>query len=88
MADKRYWVKDAFKYHKRGSLHRQLGIPQKEKIPVSTLKKIVGTKIGNKANGKTVTLLLKRRASLALTARGFKRRGKKKKAGGKCRRRK
>lgn len=54
MAEK--WIQKAIK--KKGALHRQLGIPQSKKIPVSLLKKI------SKKGGK-----LGRRARLALTLR-------------------
>jgi hypothetical protein len=45
--DKRYamakkpkrWIKKALKKHKKGALHRQLGIPLNQKIPMSVLEK-------------------------------------------------
>jgi len=62
---------------KKGALHRQLGFPEDKKIPVGLLQKIVnaniGDKIAYKVNGKrkviTITRLLKKRATLALTFR-------------------
>jgi len=62
---------------KKGALHKQLGIPSSQKIPVRLLEKIVHASIGDKityrVGGKTVTkrvtALLKRRANLALTFR-------------------
>lgn len=67
------WIQKAVK--KKGALSRQLGIPEKENIPLSLLAKIKGTKIGSKIKNPTkkghrkikVTLLLKRRAVLAHT---------------------
>lgn len=47
---------------KKGALHKQLGIPQGEKIPVSTLKEKA------KSNNETT----RKRAQFALNARKFK----------------
>jgi len=66
------WMQKAFKKHKKGSLHRQLGIPQDKTIPVKTLRDIKNTTIGKKSHGKKVTTLLKRRVVLALNARKAK----------------
>jgi hypothetical protein len=63
------WIGEAFSKHKKGALHRQLDIPQDERIPTYKLEKIVKTEIGKHAYGKKVTVLLKRRANLALNAR-------------------
>lgn len=60
---------------KKGALHRQLGIPEDQPIPMSLLDKILlarpGDKITYKVNGQikkiTVTPLLIRRARLAKT---------------------
>ncbi len=60
------WIQKASKSRRKGALHRQLGIPQDQKIPKSKLRKIVSTPIGRKACGKTVSRLLKRRALFAL----------------------
>lgn len=35
---KKRWIQRALKYHKKGALHRQLGIPADEKIPIGVLK--------------------------------------------------
>ena len=77
---KEKWMQEAFKNHKAGSLHRQLGVPSAKNIPKTFLVVIKRTKIGEVARnptkvGKrrvTVTLLLKRRGVLAHTARNFK----------------
>ena len=71
----KFWIQKAIK--KPGALSRQLGIPVKKNIPKTLLEKIKSTKIGTKIRnptktGKrviTVTRLLKRRATLALTLR-------------------
>jgi len=61
---------------KKGALRRQLGIHEGRKIPMGLLDKIASTEIGRTVhyNGKsfTVTNLLKKRAVLARTYRGFK----------------
>lgn len=64
------WAQRAFENRKKGSLHRMLGIPDKVNIPVTWMKAIVDTpigehchnptKIGNK-RGVRVTKLLKQR---------------------------
>jgi len=77
---KEKWMQAAFKNHKAGSLHRQLGVPSVKNIPKSFLVVIKRTTLGEVARnptkvGKrrvTVTRLLKKRAVLAHTARGFK----------------
>ena len=71
---------------KKGALHRQLGIPQDEKIPVTLLKKIKKAKIGETITNPTkkgkrkikVTQLLKRRANLALTLKELAKKKKRK----------
>jgi hypothetical protein len=63
---KEKWAQEAFSGHTKGALHRQLGIPETEKIPKKTLRDIVDTDIGKKSHGHTVTLLLKQRANAAL----------------------
>lgn len=76
---KELWIADAFKKHKEGALHRQLGIPQKTKIPRTLLAKIKRTALGKKIinptkTGKrriTVTRLLKSRAVLVHTVGSF-----------------
>lgn len=56
---KRKWIKGAFRRHKRGALHRQLGIPANRRIPLSVLRRAARSR----------KLLLRRRAQLALTLR-------------------
>ena len=70
----RFWIQNALRKHKKGSLHRQLGVPAKDRIPFTLLRKIAAAEIGTKVRnptekGKriiTVTPLLKKRAVLAL----------------------
>ena len=61
---------------KEGALSKQLGIPIKDKIPMKLLKKLVKIENGSNFihNGKTkkMTPLLKRRVSLAITLKSFK----------------
>lgn len=61
---------------KKGALRKQLGIREGRTIPDGLLNKIAETPIGNHVsyNGRsfTVTQLLKKRAVLARTYRGFK----------------
>jgi hypothetical protein len=61
---------------KKGALRRQLGIHEGKTIPTGLLDKLASTEIGKTVhyNGKifTVTNLLKKRAVLARTYRGFK----------------
>ena len=67
------WIQDID--IKKGALHKQLGIPEDEKIPMSLLEKILIAKPGDKVtyyvDGKKkevkVTPLLQRRARLAKT---------------------
>jgi hypothetical protein len=56
------WIAGAVRRH-RGALHRMLGVPAGEKIPLTLLRK------ASKAAGK-----LGKRARLALTLRGFRKR--------------
>lgn len=77
---KKYWIQDAVKKGKKGSLHRQLGVPKNKTIPKALLNKIKATPIGKKIKnpaktGKRrvkVTRLLKKRAVLAHTLRELK----------------
>lgn len=68
-AKSKLWIQKAIK--KKGALRNALGIKEGETIPESILTRIknaeVGTKISFKGKKITVTGLLKRRASLALT---------------------
>lgn len=57
------WIAGALAKHKPGSLHRQLGVPEGETIPVRTLE------VAAKAGG-----LVGKRARLALTLRRLGRR--------------
>lgn len=62
---------------KKGSLSRMLGIPEKDNIPLTLLRKIVKTETGMIIRNPTksgkrkikVTRLLKKRASFALTVK-------------------
>ena len=65
---KEKWIQNATNPQKKGSLHRQLGIPQDTIIPKKTLRDIVNTDIGKHSHGHTVTPLLKKRANFALNA--------------------
>jgi len=75
---KKLWIQSASL--KEGTLSRQLGIPESEDIPVGLLKKIKETPTSTimenpMKTGKRyykITPLLKKRASLALTLKGFK----------------
>lgn len=68
------WIQQAGDHKHKGSLHRQLQVPQKERIPKSFLKKIQAAKTGEKIKNPTktgkrsveVTTLLKRRTAFAL----------------------
>ena len=57
------WIQHALRHHKKGSLHRMLKIPLGQKIPLTTLRH--AAKHGR-------TLLLRRRAQLALNMRRFR----------------
>jgi len=79
---RRRWVQHAVK--KPGSLSRQLGIPERENIPTTLLKRIRRAPMGKLLKNPTaagrsrikITPLLKTRANLALTFRGFHRPGR------------
>jgi hypothetical protein len=68
------WIQEAGDHKHKGSLHRQLQVPQKERIPKSLLKKIQAAETGDKVRNPTktgkksieVTTLLKRRTAFAL----------------------
>lgn len=76
----KYWIHDAVKAHKKGTLHRQLKVPMDKKIPKRLLSKIKGAEIGKTVRNPSkvgkrrvkVTGLLKKRAVLAHTLRGLK----------------
>ena len=66
----KYWVREAFKGHKRGALHRQLGVPLDRRIGKKLLTKIKNTPLhqGKTVRGHRVTRLMKKRAVAALNA--------------------
>lgn len=67
---------------KKGTLSKQLEIPEKKNIPIKLLRKIKNTNAGEKIKNPTksgkkvirVTRLMKKRANLAITLKRFKRR--------------
>ena len=61
MAEKKKWIQDAIKPQNVGKLHKQLGVPQGQKIPAKKLAKAAA------APGK-----LGQRARLAQTLKGMK----------------
>lgn len=69
------WIRCALKNHKKGSLHRMLHVPASQKIPDKDIKKVMGADIGDEIMEEgeevTVTRLVKQRAGLARTLRGF-----------------
>lgn len=68
------WIQKAGDHKHRGSLHKQLQVPQKETIPKSLLRKIQAAETGERVHNPTktgrrsipVTTLLKRRTAFAL----------------------
>ncbi len=58
---KKQWIQDALSKHKPGALHRQLHVPKGEKIPTAKIEKATHSK----------NLLIRKRAQLAKTLRGF-----------------
>lgn len=75
MATKRK-SKSPFGNIKKGTMHKALGIPMGEKIPVSTINSIVSKPIGETINFKgkkiKVTRALKLKGNFAKNARKFK----------------
>lgn len=73
---KELWMQEAFKNAGKGVFHRQLGVPKKEKIPLTLLETIKNTEIGMIAHNPTkigkkyihVTGLIKKRAVALLNA--------------------
>lgn len=57
---KNTWMAEVARHQKKGALHRQLGIPQGQKIPTATLEK----------DAHSSNKLLRERANLALRYRG------------------
>jgi uncharacterized protein YdeI (YjbR/CyaY-like superfamily) len=68
------WIQKAGDHKTKGALHRQLQVPQEERIPKSLLRKIQAAETGAKVHNPTktgrrsipVTTLLKRRTAFAL----------------------
>ncbi len=60
---KKMWIADAVK--NKGSLHKELNVPAGEKIPAKKLSKALHSK----------NALLRRRANLAKTLKGFHHKG-------------
>lgn len=73
---KNYWVRKIG--YKKGTLHKQLGIPKEKKLPSLLLKKIMKAKVGDEISyGEKkilITGLLKKRVNLAINLRKMKRR--------------
>lgn len=70
---KKYWIQGAIK--RKGALRRQLKTKAGKKIPAEVLRRLATAEIGEKVkvNGtKTVTSQLKKRAVLARTLRGLR----------------
>jgi len=73
-----YWVTQV--HVKHGALHKQLKIPEGKKIPMTLLKKIKNTELGDTIKNPTktgkqkfrVTPLLKKRAVLAYNFKRMK----------------
>ncbi len=59
---KKYWIKDALKNRKPGALHKALGVPMGERIPLAKLRRAA------KSGGPKT----RKRAQLALTMRSFR----------------
>lgn len=62
-----FWIQDALKHHKKGALHRQMGVPMGKKISAAKLR----------AAARRGSTKLARRARLALTLRKLGQRRKK-----------
>lgn len=70
---KKKWIGDVVKPREKGLFHKQLGVPQKERIPKALVNKIVSAKVGSKIKNPTktgkrtirVTTLCKQRANFA-----------------------
>jgi hypothetical protein len=71
MVEKKKWIQKADP--KKGSLSKQLGIPEKDRIPIAALEKITKAEKGSKvkigSKVVTVTPLLKHRAQFALNVK-------------------
>lgn len=67
---RRRWIQDALRNRKRGALHRQLGYPLGEVLPMPLLREAVAHPEWFKATRPAQERLV-RRARLALTLRSF-----------------
>lgn len=73
------WIQKVVEPKKKGRFHKQLGVPLKQKIPKTLVKKIVSAKIGKTISNPTktgnknikVTKLVKQRANFVLNV-GYK----------------
>jgi hypothetical protein len=63
------WIQKSKEGMKKGSLHRQLGIPEEQKITDKMLRGIIDTPVGNMFRGHSVTKKLKSRALWACNVR-------------------
>ncbi len=74
------WIQEAIRKGRKGALSRQLGIPEKDNIPIALLRAIKHADIGETVDNPTVkgkkwikiTRLLKHRGNLALTLKGMR----------------
>lgn len=70
----KYWIQTVVRNKNKGALHRQLGIPEKQRIPRALIETIVSSETGKVIKNPTktgrkrikVTRLLKRRSLFAL----------------------
>jgi len=69
MAKAKLWIQKSHRGCKEGALHKQLGVPQDETIPVKLLRDIKKTEVGKYTHGRKVTRLLKSRTVWALNVR-------------------
>ena len=85
-AKKDYWIPKSVNKHKKGSLHRMMGVPKSEPIPFMLVNEACETPIGEKYKNPTqtgkksgkVTPLLKKRACWGRTLKRISRKNKKK----------
>jgi hypothetical protein len=61
------WIQGA--QPKKGALHRQLGYPSHDTIPLGVLRMIKDADVGTHIRGQPVTPLLKKRVNFALNVR-------------------
>lgn len=69
-ASSKYWIQSALAKHKKGALHRDLGVPQDDPIPRELIIEAIEHPERFKATP-VAQLRLQRRARLALRLRGF-----------------